>query len=52
MTAIAAPTASKLERLSTWTLTKFKPTTPLYSLGFGVAGGIALFGLLYGHRTA
>merc|ERR1711865_263285 len=32
-------------------LSHFRPATPLYSLGFGIAGGLVLSGLVYTYRT-
>merc|ERR1712176_1026526 len=38
-------------RMGTGIASKFKVGTPLYSLGFGAAGGLLLSGLVYGGRT-
>mmetsp|Transcript_124927 Transcript_124927/g.216580 ORF Transcript_124927/g.216580 Transcript_124927/m.216580 type:complete len:117 (+) Transcript_124927:92-442(+) len=45
----AAPT--RLARMATWGMSKFKVGTPLYSLGFGAVAGIGVSALVYGYRT-
>merc|ERR1712187_821186 len=37
--------------ITTTVLSKFKVGTPLYSLGFGAAGGLLISGLVYTGRT-
>merc|ERR1712151_153685 len=42
---------SFLSRIGTTVVSKFKVGTPLYSLGFGAAGGLLISGLVYTGRT-
>jgi len=48
---IEGATPGRMQRIGTSILSHFRPATPLYSLGFGIAGGIVLSGFVYGYRT-
>lgn len=48
----ASTKPSFMTRASTFALSKMKVGTPLYSLAYGVAGGIILSGLVYAGRCA
>ncbi|CAJ1433443.1 unnamed protein product [Effrenium voratum] len=48
----ASAKPSFMTRASTFALSKIKVGTPLYSLAYGVAGGVILSGLVYAGRVA
>eukprot|EP00747_Dinoflagellata_sp_TGD_P182849 gnl/TRDRNA2_/TRDRNA2_37293_c0_seq1.p1 gnl/TRDRNA2_/TRDRNA2_37293_c0~~gnl/TRDRNA2_/TRDRNA2_37293_c0_seq1.p1 ORF type:complete len:117 (+),score=31.72 gnl/TRDRNA2_/TRDRNA2_37293_c0_seq1:29-379(+) len=48
---IEGSSASRLQRMQMAIMGQLKPGVPLYSLGFGIVGGIALSGLVYVGRT-